>query len=78
MNLRNQSGGAARKLDPIVENRIASLQATRAHRLEALDAVMAQVDRSGWSPLLRKWRDDLSNQVDAIDRLIRAARRGGR
>ena len=51
--------------------RLATLKDRRRIAAESLDKVIDQIDRTGMTAMLRKWRADLTGQINAIDQQIK-------
>jgi hypothetical protein len=59
----------------IQRERLATLKDRRRIAAEALDRVADQIDRTGMTAMLRRWRTDLAGQIDAIDQQIKTHKR---
>jgi len=55
--------------------RLATLKDRRRIAAEALDKVTDQIDRTGITAMLRRWRTDLASQINALDLQIKKAKR---
>jgi hypothetical protein len=53
---------------------LAGLKDKRRIAAEQLDKVADQIDHTGMTAMLRKWRDDLSKLIDHLDTQIKATR----
>jgi hypothetical protein len=54
--------------------RLATLKDKRRIAAESLDKVVGQINRTGMTAMLRRWRDDLASQINVLDQQIKNGR----